>query len=537
MSVRKKLLSFLLNFFLKESQKDPNPVLFAILRERNLSPEKRFLAAIPYFINKGRKIKKNRISKANREKYRMEWQTHNKIPEVVRTALCLFLLSMLFFPEIKAQTTSYTKAESFLFSFKENNDMFLADYGDNAYQLERMGQQLPFFRKRLLAESCHLLIISHVSAYDSEEDVVINVASLRANRIRAYLKTRLDIPGECVAFYIDRSGSYRDRTHVYLVESPLPWFANTAIRYSESRYPNAVREALEKYGAIPYADLFRRGEVGGYDREVYRIDDPLFDRSELEDYRLASVVDTLIYSARQSTVITTHEKMRIVRKDVPVEGVPAEHSDPVVTDSRQPVPPIERTPVYMSVKTNLLPWFSVVPSVLLGAGDVKVQTGSFMPNIELECYFSDRWSVAVSGMYSDFSYKDKTRDRWSVSEFSVEPRVWPLAPGKYTWLNAGLFGEYGDFDVRGNAIDPDKDVLYGRTGRFWTVGASIGCLVPLGKGFCTEVSVRTGYRSVFEGKKYRYDKIDDTNYLESRFSSTGFMVGLEVSLVYRFRIR
>ena len=48
---------------------------------------------------------------------------------------------------------------------------------------------------------------------------------------------------------------------------------------------------------------------------------------------------------------------------------------------------------------------------------------------------------------------------------------------------------------------------------------------------------RAGYRSVSEGKKYRYDKMDDKNYLETRFSSTGFMIGLNVSLVYRFQIR
>lgn len=456
----------------------------------------------------------------------------------MRTALCLFILSTFFLPGTNAQTTSYIKAESFLFSFKENNDMFLADYGDNAYQLERMGQQLPVSRNRLLAGSCHLLIISHVNAYDCEEDAVINEASLRANRIRAYLKTRLDIPAECVAFYIDRSGSYRDRVHVYLVELPLPWFANTAIRYSESRYPKAVREALSKYGAIPYVDLFRRSEAGGYDREVYRIDDPLFDRSELEDYRLASVVNTL---DTRSTTITTRETVRTIKKKRQVqelipEEIVTEENEPETAAVRQPVSRSDAAPVLMAVKTNLLPWCTVAPSILLGTGDVKMQTGSFMPNVELEWYFSKRWSVAVSGMYSDFSYKDKTRDRWAVSEISVEPRVWPLRSGEFSWLSTGLFGEYGDFDVRGSDIDPDKELLYGRTGRFWTMGASINCLIPLGKGFCVEGSVRTGYRSTFDGKKYRYDKIDDKNYLETRFSSTGFMVGLKVSLVYRFQI-
>ena len=56
-----------------------------------------------------------------------------------------------------AQTTTYHKAESFLFSFRENSDMFLADYGDNAYQLERMGRLLDASRNRLLKGNSHLL--------------------------------------------------------------------------------------------------------------------------------------------------------------------------------------------------------------------------------------------------------------------------------------------------------------------------------------------------------------------------------------------
>ena len=197
----------------------------------------------------------------------------------------------------------------------------------------------------------------------------------------------------------------------------------------------------------------------------------------------------------------------------------------------------ERKAAYLAIKTNLLPWCTVVPSVRLGTGETKIETGSFMPNLALEYFFADRWSIAVSGMYSDFSYKNKVRDHWSVSSFSIEPRVWPLRPGEFVWLNTGLFGEYGDFDIRGSAIDPDKDILYGRTGRFRTAGASVGCLILFGKGFCMEAGVRAGYRSVSEGKKYRYDKMDDKNYLETRFSSTGFMIGLNVCLVYRFQIR
>lgn len=455
-------------------------------------------------------------------------------------------LSILFLSKTNAQTTTYHKAESFLFSFREGSDMFLADYGDNAYQLERMGRLLDASRESLQKGNCHLLIVSHVDAYTYEKEEVINEASLRANRVRAYLKTRFDIPHEYVAFYIDRSGSYRDQVHIYKVYKPLPWFANTSIHYSESRYPGAVKIAVGQYGAVPYVDLYRRGEKGGYDREVYRIDDPLFDRSELEDYRLASVADTLRNGNEEpetpkealATTVTVRERVRVKTNvdTVNAHAVPcgAREQGSLVAPPKEELSGI---PAFMSVKTNLLPWCGVAPSLLFGTDGAKLQTGSFMPNLEVEWYFAGRWSVAVSGMYSDFAYKDKTRDRWSVSEFSVEPRVWPLGSDKFTWLHTGLFAEYGDFDVRGSAVSSDPDVLYGRTGRFWTLGASVGCLVPLGSGFCAEAGIRAGYRSVADGKKYRYDRIDNKNYLETRFSSTGFMVGAKVSVVYRFQIR
>ena len=112
-----------------------------------------------------------------------------------------------------------------------------------------------------------------------------------------------------------------------------------------------------------------------------------------------------------------------------------------------------------------------------------------------------------------------------------------MAVDEYRWLNTGLFFQYGDFDVRGDLISKAPDNLYGRTGRFISLGASVGCLIPLGAGFCTEASLSAGYRSVYDGKKYRYDNADAKNYLETRFSSTGFMLGFNISLVYRFQTR
>lgn len=472
------------------------------------------------------------------DKMKEQKSISNKVMMII--LFCLFLFFSL---GIHAQTATYIKAESLLFSFKENNDMFLADYGDNVYQLERLGQVLRVRCEQVLSGRYHLLIISHVGPYNNTDPDVINEASLRANRVRAYIKTRLDIPHENIAFYIDRSGNYRDGVHVYLVYGPLPWFANTAIWFSESRYPEAIKIQLKKYGEIPYADLYRRGELKGFDREVYRINDLLFDRSELQDYRLASVVDEPVKDGRgeeapvyEATTITTRETLHLVQREKDEKRVQPEQSTPIPAT---PVPAITKaplSPVYFFLQTNLLPWFTVAPSIGLGVVDTKIQTGSFMPNMKVECFFAERWSIALGGLYSDFAYKDKSRDRWALSKIALESRIWFL-PGEFTGFNAGFFAGYGDFDVRGSAIDPDKETLYGCTGRFWSAGASVGYLLSLGAGFSAGANLQAGYRSVSGGKKYRYDKLEDMNYLETNFSSTGFMLGLELNVSYRFRMR
>ena len=465
------------------------------------------------------------------------WEMKQPIrKKTIGAVFCLFVLSIVCVPGVKAQKTTYTKAESFLFSFVEDNNLFLADYGDNAFSLQRMNETLTATRARLLDNNYHLLIVSHVTPFNSTDDKVVNEASLRASRIRAYLKQKLNIPHECVAFYIDRSGEYNDQVHVYQVHAPLPWFANLEISCSESRYPNAVTAAIRRYGEIPFVNLYSRGSSGGYERCVYVITDPLFDRSELEDYRLATVIkepDMKIQGEADISEDAAGETNGYPGKTPPVvvKRKPASGKQPPVKPRKPVSDPVTS---FLAVKTNLLPWATVAPSMLLGTGNEQIITGSFMPNLEVEYYFGGRWSVALASMYADFDYKDKKRDHWAISSVTLTPKFWPLATDEYRWLNTGVFCQYGDFDVRGALIEKAADNLFGRTGRFISFGASVGCLIPLGAGFCTEASLSAGYRSIYDGKRYRHDFTDGKNYLESRFSSTGFMIGLNISLLYRF---
>lgn len=426
---------------------------------------------------------------------------------------------------------SFQRVDAFTYSFPESENRLLADYGENADELQRMCDSLQLHRLSLLEGTSHLLLVGHLASWQYMETASVNEVSLRADRIRKYIKQKLRIPYECIAFYIDRSGLNRDQVHVYRIGAPVPWFANQEICYSESQYTKSMEDAIGKYGAIPFVEQYKRLSGEKEEHVVYMICDALFEREELSDYRL------LVPNKTSATPVEKTVFPRETVRDMEPRSALPELVHTKSTEKPVVVPevPSGAHSFNLSLKTNLLPWCGLPPSVLLGNGPVEYLRGSFMPNLELEYCFGNRWSVDASFLYAYYSYGDHPDNLWGVSSITFEPRFWLSADNRFRWLWLGVFGQYGDFDVRGEKISIDG--LYGRTGKFASGGLSIGCMIPLGAGFCVEAALQGGYRSVFNGEKYRYDKTDDKNYQESLFSATGMMIGFRLSIVYRIGIR
>lgn len=444
----------------------------------------------------------------------------------MKRVLYILSIMLLSWNSLVLSAQDFQPAEAFVFSFPEAENRLLADYGDNAGELQRLRYGLQQHRVALLEGTSHLLIVAHLASWQYLETEAVNEVSLRAGRIQNYIKTKLKLPYECIAFYIDRSGLNREQVHVYYLETPVPWFANQEICYSESRYPRSMEEAVGKYGAIPFVEQYKRmsGEKG--DRIVYMICDALFEREEVSDYRLLISKKKPAFQER---------KPKEKNEKPPESDAVPEKAKPEINHPATQRSPSGPRPFNLSVKTNLLPWCTLAPSVMLGNGPVEFHRGSFMPNLELEYCFWNRWSVDASFLYSYYTYGNDPDNLWGVSCVTLEPRFWLNGDGRFRWLWFGAFGEYGDFDVRGDKIS-DKG-LYGRTGKFASGGLALGCMIPLGAGFCVEAALQGGYRRVFGGEKYRYDKADDKNYQESLFSETGMMLGFRLSIVYRIGIK
>jgi len=180
-----------------------------------------------------------------------------------------------------------------------------------------------------------------------------------------------------------------------------------------------------------------------------------------------------------------------------------------------------------AIKTNLLPWAGITP-------DFKRTT--FMPNLEGEVYFGDRWSVSASALYANWKYSGGEKF-WGYTAYSVEPRVWIKGDGLFRGFYVGVYGQAGDFNEQKGRIDTEgTETTTNVTGDYWDAGISAGYMLPLSKHWCAELSLRGGYRSasydkytrsVTPDKIFHYD--DNLSGKKNQFTLTG----VRINIVYR----
>lgn len=149
-------------------------------------------------------------------------------------------------------------------------------------------------------------------------------------------------------------------------------------------------------------------------------------------------------------------------------------------------------------------------------------------NAAADVYFRERFSVQLSFAYALPYNKGDKNDLFSMTAFVVEPRWWLRGDAGFRGLYAGVYGQYGSFDVR-----IKEELEDNCTGSFYGGGVSAGWLQPLWRGFYAEAGIQVGYRSdavdVYDftpGKAYK----KQAGYTLNSFTLQGF----NLSVGYRF---
>ena len=428
-----------------------------------------------------------------------------------------------------------SKGDSFLFSFIPGEADIQATYGNNSIEMERLNRKIWPVMNPLMDGEFHVLIVSHIyTETGAVSKTAVNTAMWRGNTVRKYLKNKYELDNKQISFYVDRSGEWGN-----LLYFTMPEFANKQIFYSTDQSIPAISSSLKRYTEVPYIyvlndpDLCVDDEVFAYVVIDGKADLPYEEGAMIpvappvqEKVSKAPVVSQPVRTepeiAQQATVSITPEPQVSERQSTVYQ--PQQEATRLVS---KVYPTFQMT--NLTVRTNLLPWFTVSPGLSVGKNGAELKTGAIMPNLELEYMFGGWGSVILGGTYSRFGYKGNPNNLWGVSALSLEPRLWFNDDGTYRGFNVGLQLKYGNFNVRDN--DP---LGHGQTGQFFGIGVMLNYLQPISGNFAFEAGLGFGSRMIFDASTYMRDYETQVSETTENFSATHFMLNFRLALVYRF---
>ena len=356
-------------------------------------------------------------------------------------------------------------------------------------------------------DSIRYLVSFRLDAYSSPDGITVankRLSENRAKRLLEYIRSHIDFPESLLTVQshgIDWAGlesqvaerdiPYKDEVLDVLRNTP-EWIYDDDNRVIDGR---KHRLGMLR-GGVPYNYLMEH---------VF----PLLRRSCV----------TLSYTVEQTATPQPQQSVGEPAAEQPA----AEPEQPrqAVVAQPEPVPVLPSADKrafhpLLAVKTNLLYWAGVMP-------DFKHYT--FVPNLEIEYFFKEHWSLSATGNYMKRSYGND--DFFSISAWSVEPRWWFKGDGRFRWFYLGAYGQVGDYDVQNN-----RTALDGTTGKLWGAGLSAGAAIPFSNRLGLEVGIRGGYRHAGM-KEYVHEAPD--YFLERKGTDNHWGVtGIKASLYYRF---
>lgn len=357
-------------------------------------------------------------------------------------------------------------------------------------------------------DTAQCLVSLRLDAYSSPDGVTVankRLSENRAKRLAEYIRSHIEFPESLLIVHshgIDWEGleamvetmdiPYKEEVLDVLRNTP-EWIFDDQDRVIDGR----KRQLGMIRGGVPYNylldnvfPLLRRSCIT-LSYTVERAEEPQPQRP-----------------AEEATAERPADKEEQVRPEPAVQ----QEAEPVVLPSggKREFRPL------LAVKTNLLYWAGVMP-------DFRHYT--FVPNLEIEYFFKERWSLSATGNYMKRSYG--SGDFFGISSWSVEPRWWFKGDGRFRWFYLGAYGQVGDYDAQNS-----RTALDGTTGKLWGAGLSVGAAIPFADRWGLEVGIRGGYRHAGT-KEYIHEAPD--YFLERKGTDNHWGVtGIKASLYYRF---
>lgn len=414
-----------------------------------------------------------------------------------KTIVCLLIAGLLvLFPfRFSAQTgepQTGSKTISYLFYYKPGGRILIKDYKSNRQKYEELGALIKKHRMDLMSGASHLAITAYLSLRDMKNKQVINECSMHANILRSLMKVRKQVNCGHITFYFDNTMVMRNIICVKYVSKRIKKGSNILISYTlHSKDPAYLLAAYDKY-ICSYGKLPIMGD-GKSDAD---------GRNEIVGNR---------ESAEQEKKEEEKQEEKVPR------GPAAVKNSAALQQSWQPVAIKREFHLFLSLKTNLLYWAGITS---------EPRHRDIIPNLEMELFTRKHFSFSADAFYI-YKNKDNVSSKtWGVSGLGVEPRYWFCRSRKFSGLYAGLYGLYGQYNIK-----PKGETSTGHTGDFYEGGMSLGLSFQFSRHLGIEIGARSGYRRVL-GDAYEF--ISPHYYRTSSDNGNGLkLTDLRLLLTYR----
>ena len=382
--------------------------------------------------------------------------------------------------------------------FQFNSALLLSDYKDNSHQLQKLKAVVG---DTVILSKCSGIHITGISSPDGTNRNNASLSQNRATSVQSYLLWKYP--------HLKSLPTVTDY-HV------LSWPEVIQLIENDKQTPN--REQVLSILRSNKDDLTKTTRLRALSKETYAyLEEHIFS-----NYR-EGITCVLQYKSNTNadSIKTDSVSVQFVDKPIRIEEQTAvENESPTVADTLLHSSPSEveqpkkRKVPFIAIKTNLVQWIGLTPAF--------DGLHAITPNLGVELYFANRWSVEASYSYSNWNSITGDKCLWAVSQGSIEPRYWLKNNATFRGFYLGAYGNYGSYDTQAPTT--------GHTGTYYGVGITAGYLQELSKHWAIELGVRGGYRSAAND----FYNIELGHYYhQTSTMNNQFVPQVELSIVYR----
>lgn len=443
--------------------------------------------------------------------------------------------------------------------FPSGSNVLEVSYESNRPEISGLNEFISYNRSSIQRGSSHLAIIAYMRQDQKDNLYAVNRASVLGSVVRSYLKTRHTLNNTHFTFVIRTDESASNQVRVEFRPNSVRRYENQDIFYTLKPTYKDLIYAITNYREIPYetvnkqnltqmfpeeGQLYNIHESDKIDELLRRVKD--LEKKTLQEEKSAqeglmrraddALKDVEVNPERaiieesgrvekeKETVLIQRETVANNQTQATNIQAQATNNQTQATNMQPQTTHIQYEKLFykpvMAIKTNLMGFAGIIPPATI--------TDPIF-NLSAELFYAKRFSIIAEGFKAPFIDKtDINSQEWyKVSGVTLENRVYIGKSERFQGFYAGIYGLYGDFDIRDIKVSEK-----GKTGTFAGAGLSIGYSLPLYRGLTLEAGVRAGYRN---DKYDTYVVNNGSFYISESLENGEFgLTGYNISISYRF---